>query len=102
MNIHLITFYYLALISLLTFCVYAYDKSAAKKGKSRISERTLHLLSFFGGWSGALLAQKLLRHKTIKQPFRTIFWLSLFANLGIVGWLLFAENSQFLHEMIKS
>jgi len=61
------------IVSLLTFLIYAVDKSAAKKGGWRIKESTLHLLSFTGGWLGALVAQKILRHKTRKQPFRFIF-----------------------------
>jgi len=71
-------------VSLLTFVVYAMDKSAAKNGNWRIKESTLHLLSFLGGWPGALLAQQKLRHKSIKQPFQFIFWLTVFLNVGLL------------------
>lgn len=71
-------------MSLLTFVVYAMDKSAAKNGNWRIKESTLHLLSFLGGWPGALLAQQKLRHKSIKQPFQFIFWLTVFLNVGLL------------------
>jgi len=70
--------------SLLTFLIYAVDKAAAKKGGWRIKESTLHLLSFIGGWPGALVAQKTLRHKTRKQPFRFIFWVTVILNIGLL------------------
>jgi len=54
------------ILSLVTFIVYAIDKSAARKGSWRIKESTLHILAFTGGWPGALLAQKTLRHKSVK------------------------------------
>jgi hypothetical protein len=38
-----------AVASASTFIAYALDKSAAKKGARRISEKTLHLLSLAGG-----------------------------------------------------
>ncbi|PKM44656.1 MAG: DUF1294 domain-containing protein [Gammaproteobacteria bacterium HGW-Gammaproteobacteria-1] len=77
-----------ALISLLTLIVYAVDKSAARKGGRRVRERTLHLLALAGGWPGALIAQRLLRHKSRKQPFRAVFWLTVVLNCAVCVWLL--------------
>ena len=59
--------------SLLTFCVYAFDKSAAMNRRWRTSERTLHALSFAGGWPGALIAQRLFFHKSKKASFQDTF-----------------------------
>jgi len=73
-----------AVMSSLTYVVYGFDKRAAQKGRSRISEKTLHLLSLFCGWPGALLAQHRLRHKTIKQPFKAILWIMILVNCGVV------------------
>ena len=56
-------------VSAATFLVYAADKSAAQRGRWRVSERTLHLWSLLGGWPGAFLAQRVLRHKTRKEEF---------------------------------
>ena len=75
------------MISLLTFLLYAKDNSAAKKGKWRTQESTLHLFALFGGWPGALVAQQKLRHKSKKQPFRFIFWLTVLLNCAGFGWL---------------
>lgn len=68
-------------LSLITFVVYAIDKSAARRRGPRTPERTLHLLSLAGGWPGALLAQRWLRHKSAKASFRRVFWVTVAVNL---------------------
>ena len=75
-------------VSLLTFVMYAVDKSAAKNGARRTPESTLHLLSLAGGWPGALVAQQTLRHKSKKQSFRAVFWVTVLLNGGAFVWLL--------------
>lgn len=74
--------------SVVTFIAYAIDKSAARKGRWRTQEGTLHLLAVIGGWPGALVAQSVLRHKSSKQPFRVIFWLTVILNCVAFTWLL--------------
>jgi uncharacterized membrane protein YsdA (DUF1294 family) len=73
--------------SVIAFAVYGWDKSAARRGARRIPERTLHLLSLAGGWPGALVAQLVFRHKTIKQPFRAIFWGTVVVNCSGLAML---------------
>ena len=70
-----------ALLSLVTFLAYAIDKSAATRGSWRISEQSLHALALFGGWPGALVAQQVLRHKSAKQDFRSVFWATVLINI---------------------
>ncbi|RPF02269.1 uncharacterized membrane protein YsdA (DUF1294 family) [Vibrio crassostreae] len=79
--------WYLA-IGLVAFFVYAKDKRAAINGNWRVPEKTLHILSFAGGWLGALIAQDKLRHKTQKQPFRAIYWLTVVINVAAFVWTL--------------
>ena len=67
--------------SVLSFFAYAVDKSAARQGRWRISEKTLHWLGLLSGWPGALLAQQLLRHKSSKAQFRAVFWCSVVLNI---------------------
>jgi len=76
------------ILSLLTFVIYGWDKRAAMRAERRCSERTLHLLGLAGGWPGGLLARRMFRHKTRKQPFRFIFWLTVVTNILGVFWLL--------------
>lgn len=76
---------YYALACAAAFIAYARDKAAARQGRHRISERSLHLLSLLGGWPGALAAQRLLRHKTRKQAFQSWYWASVCGNCGLLG-----------------
>lgn len=71
-------------LSAAAFVLYALDKTAARRRKRRIPERTLHLLALSGGWPGAWLAQQLLRHKTQKSSFRLLFWGTVLVNCGIL------------------
>ncbi|NVK20901.1 MAG: DUF1294 domain-containing protein [Kangiellaceae bacterium] len=78
-------------MSLITFVAYWLDKSAAKKNAWRIPEKTLHILSLACDWPGALFGQQLLRHKTQKQPFRAIFWLTVALNITAVLYFKFFQ-----------
>lgn len=60
---------YLAALNLIAFAVFAADKRAAAAGRRRTPEATLLGLAALGGGLGAVTAQRLLRHKTRKQPF---------------------------------
>ncbi|MEL7265396.1 MAG: DUF1294 domain-containing protein, partial [Planctomycetota bacterium] len=46
----------IAASSSITFVLYCWDKSAAKRDTNRISERTLLMWSLCGGWPGAVIA----------------------------------------------
>ncbi|HSH98823.1 MAG: DUF1294 domain-containing protein [Methylophilaceae bacterium] len=88
--------------SLVTYVVYAIDKSAAQDGRRRTPESTLHLLSFVGGWPGALLAQKRLHHKSRKVQFQVGYWFTVLANCGGLGWMLTTKaGSDFLGSIAK-
>lgn len=74
----------LAALGVATYATYVADKRAAQAGRWRVSESTLHLLAVAGGWPGALVARHHVRHKTRKQPFRTIFWSTVVVNVAVV------------------
>lgn len=80
-------YYYLA-INVITLSVYAFDKSAARKGHWRIKELHLHLLSLLGGWGGALIAQQFIRHKSIKKPFLVVFSCTMIINIILLITLI--------------
>ncbi len=73
-----------AIASLLTFILYWTDKRAAKKGLQRIPEKTLQLLSLVGGWPGGLFAQRIFRHKSVKQSFQLTYWTIFFLNIALL------------------
>jgi uncharacterized membrane protein YsdA (DUF1294 family)/cold shock CspA family protein len=74
-------------MSLLTFLVYARDKSKAHKNEWRTPESTLHLFELLGGWPGALITQKLIRHKNKKTSFQVTFWIIVIMHLAC--WISF-------------
>ncbi|MBK8542674.1 MAG: DUF1294 domain-containing protein [Caulobacteraceae bacterium] len=75
-------------INVIAFLAFGWDKRLAETHQRRIPERTLLALALFGGALGALIGQQLFRHKTQKQPFRTLLWLCALANVvAAVLWL---------------
>ncbi|MCG4455315.1 DUF1294 domain-containing protein [Pseudomonas sp. MMS21-TM103] len=62
-----------AAASLISFEQYWHEKTRALNG-GRIPENSLHLVELLGGWPGALLAQKIFRHKTRKASDQLLIW----------------------------
>nr|WP_299595585.1 DUF1294 domain-containing protein [uncultured Microbulbifer sp.] len=89
-------------MSLFTYLLYYRDKSAARSDSWRTQESTLHLCALLGGWPGALLAQKRLRHKTRKQPFQFIYWVTVLASTAATIWMYTDAGSDFLHALLGS
>jgi uncharacterized membrane protein YsdA (DUF1294 family) len=81
-------------LSVFMLALYANDKAAARSGRWRVSDKTLLLLAMAGGWSGALVGQRLFNHKRARGPYRVklrvaaasdaALWLGLMAALGLV------------------
>ena len=61
--------YYLITINVLSFIVMGIDKHNAIKNKYRVSEKSLFILSIFGGAIGTLIAMFIFRHKIRKKAF---------------------------------
>lgn len=76
--------------SCVAFVAVGCDKAAANQRRRRIPEKRLHLLSFAGGWPGALLAHHVFRHKTQKRSFQVVFRLTIATNCLLLGCLLYA------------
>jgi len=64
----------MAILSAITYGIYADDKKRALAGAWRVPERSLHLAELLGGWPGAFLAQRRLRHKCSKLSYQLAFW----------------------------
>jgi uncharacterized membrane protein YsdA (DUF1294 family)/cold shock CspA family protein len=87
------SFGYFGIASIFAYGVYAADKGRARRGEWRVSEATLHVVEFIGGWPGAFVAQRRLRHKCTKGPYQFVFWVIVFAHQFIAldfvwGWAL--------------
>ncbi|MFZ6730571.1 DUF1294 domain-containing protein [Undibacterium sp. Ji42W] len=78
-----------ASMSIITLVMYGLDKTAARNRKPRISERTLLFCGLACGWPGAVLAQKLFRHKTIKPSFRLAFVSTVIFNCFALAVLFY-------------
>ena len=68
--------------------MYGIDKSAARQGSLRISESTLNLIAFFGGWPGGLFGQQYFCHKTRKKTFLRGFWIAVLLNCVGFAWFI--------------
>ncbi|MFY7003572.1 DUF1294 domain-containing protein [Acinetobacter pittii] len=86
------TLLFVLMMNVLSYWLYSQDKEAAQLGNRRVPEQTLHIVSFLGGWPTAWWAQQKLRHKTQKQPFRKIYFCTIFFHLLLILWLISPLN----------
>jgi uncharacterized membrane protein YsdA (DUF1294 family)/cold shock CspA family protein len=77
-----------AVMSFVTYLAYAADKAAAGSGGFRTQESALHVLELAGGWPGALVAQRRLRHKAQKRSFQMTFWACVALNLAALAFMI--------------
>ena len=73
-------------MSVVALQAYLVDKRAAVRDRRRIPETTLHLLELLGGWPGAFLAQRLIRHKKAKLSYQFVFWVIVMVH--VAGWVM--------------
>ena len=78
-----------AIMSLVTFCVYGWDKRQAQNHGQRTPERLMHRLALFGGWPGAYFGQRFFRHKTQKSQFQLVFWATGLFHLALIGTAIY-------------
>ena len=81
------------LMSLVAFIAYALDKRAARRGEWRTPESTLHALELLCGWPGAWLAQRWLRHKSVKTSFRIMFFMMVVLNLAALAYVIYGMST---------
>ena len=70
-DIKLLASAYLIIINLVGFFISLDDKNAARKGRWRIPERTLFLISLIGGSVGMYISMRIFHHKTKHKRFMT-------------------------------
>ena len=99
-KLHPIVLFAYIVASCLGFLIYAFDKAAAMQGDWRTKESTLHLVSVFGGWPGAMIAQSMFRHKTKKKSFQLIYWVTITLNcIGLI-WLLSPNGVRAISKLV--
>ena len=76
---------WLLVINLATAALYAYDKTAARRGWRRIRERTLQIGPWLGGVLGAWLVFLGMRHKTRHRSFWVVHSLASGLWAVVVG-----------------
>lgn len=79
--------YYIVLVNVITFLVYAFDKFLSQHQKRRVPESWLHFLTLIGGGAGALAGQQICRHKTSKPSFFWIYWAIVTMQMVIVVYV---------------
>jgi uncharacterized membrane protein YsdA (DUF1294 family) len=75
----------LALLNLVAFVTWGFDKSRARRGRSRVPEVRLLVLALLCGGPGAWLGVFVFRHKTRKARF--LVPLVLVTAAGAAGWV---------------
>ena len=89
------------IVSILTFLLYWHDKSAARHGRWRTKERSLLFLGLVGGWPGAVVAQRMLHHKTRKERFKLAFWGTAVMNSIALGLLFTSSGSNLARQLLQ-
>lgn len=95
MNTALVIFSIYLFMSLVCFILFFIDKKRSETNGWRIREYYLHLVELLGGWPGALLGQKFIRHKTKKISYRIILWLIILVHAAIWFYFFYGLSTKF-------
>lgn len=78
---------YIVLMSLVTGILYLFDKNRSRRGRWRISEKSLLISSFSGGAIGGYIAMLLSKHKTRKWYFHAVNIVGIVWQVGVLLYL---------------
>ncbi len=73
------------------FALMGLDKKAAQAGGWRCPERLLLGVAVLGGSPALLYAMSHFRHKTRKEPFRTLAWAIFILHIVALGYVSFTS-----------
>ncbi|TRW18378.1 DUF1294 domain-containing protein [Glacieibacterium frigidum] len=72
------------MVNATAYFLFCDDKARAATRRYRVSEFRLLLVAACGGGPGAIMAQRVIRHKTRKQPFADMLMLIVGIQIGAV------------------
>lgn len=78
-------------INVTAFVCFGIDKQRALQDRQRLPEAHLLWLALLGGAAGAIAGQQIFRHKTRKQPFRTLLIGAAVVNIVVAALVLSPE-----------
>jgi uncharacterized membrane protein YsdA (DUF1294 family) len=78
--------------NLAAFAIWFFDKHQARKDGWRVPERTLHIMAFLGAAPASLAAMSILRHKTQKRFFTTLYSTLLVVHIALFLLILFPPS----------
>lgn len=82
---------YLIIINIIGFLVMYIDKQKAKKGKWRIPEKTIFIITVLGGGIGTISGMYSFRHKTQKLHFTIgLPTITILEIIGVIYFTFFA------------
>ncbi len=82
---------YLIIINIIGFLVMYIDKQKAKKGKWRIPEKTIFIITVLGGGIGTISGMYAFRHKTKKLHFTIgLPTITILEIIGVIYFTFFA------------
>ena len=87
MPIKILITYFLT-VNILSVLVCVYDKNSAKRGKWRVPEKTLFLLSFLGGAPFMFATMRIIHHKTRHKRFMLGLPLIIILQLAIFFYII--------------
>ena len=76
-------------VNVMVFIMYAYDKIMAVSDRWRVPERVMLLSALCMGATGAYLAMRIFRHKTLKPLFAISVPVMMLLQLALLGWKVF-------------
>jgi uncharacterized membrane protein YsdA (DUF1294 family) len=69
----LVLIYYI-LMSVVSAIMHAWDKHQAVRNRWRVREKSLHSIELIGGWPGALLMTRTIKHKVSKPSYMRLLY----------------------------
>lgn len=82
-------------MSLVSFILFFIDKRRSETKGWRIKEYHLHVVELLGGWPGALLGQKFIRHKTKKTSYKIVLWLIILVHVFLWAYFFYGLTTKF-------